>query len=404
MEFRLLGPIEALRDGRSLPLGGAKPRALLALLLLHANEVVSRDRLIEALWADRRAGHAPSTASTSRSRGYARRSSRTSSLVTRGGGYVLEVEPEQIDARRFERLLEDGRRANAAGEPADAARGARGRARRSGAARRSAISPTRSSRARDVERLEELRLAATEERIDAELALGHHDRLIPELEALTAKHPLRERLRGQLMLALYRAGRQAEALRVYADTRKRLVDGARDRARARRLRISSRRSFARIRRSTSRARPRRRRRRRCSSARARSCSPVPPSRCVVGLTQGGTESAQALAEPDSNVFLSAETGELVAQGRLSATRSACAYGAGCALERLVGGRADALDPDDRRGCRDDSASESEPGGLAVGAGLGLGDGQVLADRPASRPAVNEVVDRFQLPTKGVGTI
>src|SRR5215203_1604514 len=101
MEFRLLGPVEAVRDHRPLPLGGAKPRALLAFLVLHANEVVSRDRLIEALWPER----APDEL-----------------LLTRSGGYVLEVEPEAVDASRFERLLEVGRRSNVAGKPQDALR------------------------------------------------------------------------------------------------------------------------------------------------------------------------------------------------------------------------------------------------------------------------------------------
>ena len=222
MEFRLLGPIEAVRDGRSLPLGGPKQRAVLALLLLHANEVVSRDRLIEALWADREPGTAGHSLDVQVSR-LRKAFEPDEPLVTRAGGYALEVEPEQIDAHRFEGLLEDGRRANAAGKPADAL-----------AVLEDALALWRGEALGDlayeefarteVERLGDLRLVAVEERIEAELALGHHDRLVPELEALTAKHPLRERLREQLMLALYRSGRQAEALRVYADARKRLVD------------------------------------------------------------------------------------------------------------------------------------------------------------------------------------
>ena len=125
MEFRLLGPIEAIRDVRSLPLGGAKPRALLALLLLHANEVVSRDRLIEALWPGRPPGSrraqpgCPGLAAPEGVRAGRAPRSREAAATS------LEVEPDAIDAARFERLLDEGRRANAAGEPADAAAVAR---------------------------------------------------------------------------------------------------------------------------------------------------------------------------------------------------------------------------------------------------------------------------------------
>ena len=222
MEFRLLGPVEALRDGSRLALGGAKPRALLALLLLHANEPVSRDRLIEALWGDRPPGTADHSLDVQISR-LRKAFEPDELLLTRPGGYVLEVEPEQVDVHRFERLLEEGRRANADGKPAEALE-----------ALEAALALWRGGALADLEyetfarpeidRLEELRLVATEERIDAELALGRQGPVIPELEALVSKHPLRERLRGQLMLALYRSGRQAEALRVYGDTRKRLVD------------------------------------------------------------------------------------------------------------------------------------------------------------------------------------
>ena len=222
MEFRLLGPVEALRDGRSVALGGAKPRALLALLLLHANEVVSRDRLIDALWPDRAPGTAAHSLDVQVSR-LRKAFEPEALLLTRSGGYVLEVDGEQIDAHRFERLLEKGRKANAAGDPSGAL-GAleaalalwRGRALSD-----LAYEPFAHA---EIERLEELRLFALEERIDAELALVRHDTAVSELEALVAKHPQRERLRVQLMLALYRSGRQEEALRVYVETRKRLVD------------------------------------------------------------------------------------------------------------------------------------------------------------------------------------
>jgi len=222
MEFRLLGALEVRKGERVVAIGGAKQRALLAILLLYANEVVSRDRLIDELWRER----APGTAGPSLDHQVSRLRKALGTdevLLTRGGGYVLETDSEEIDVRRFERLLEEGRRANASGQHADAATLLRDAL---GLWRGSALSDfTYEPFARlEIERLEELRLVASEERFDAELALGHHGPLVSELESLTARHPLRERLRAQLMLALYRSGRQAEALRVYADTRRRLVD------------------------------------------------------------------------------------------------------------------------------------------------------------------------------------
>jgi DNA-binding SARP family transcriptional activator/ABC-type transport system substrate-binding protein/streptogramin lyase len=222
MEFLLLGPLEAVRDGRSVPIGGGKQRALLGLLLLHANEVVSRDRLIDELWSDRAPGTAGHSLDVQISR-LRKALEPDGALETRAGGYVLHVEPDQIDARRFERLLEKGRRANADDKP-EAAR----------VALDSALGLWRGEALADLayvpfartesERLEELRLVATEERIDAGLALGRQDAVVSELQALIAKHPLRERLRAELMLALYRSGRQADALRVFAETRTRLVN------------------------------------------------------------------------------------------------------------------------------------------------------------------------------------
>src|SRR5262245_25643167 len=181
MEFRLLGPLEALRDGNPVPIGGAKQRALLALLLLHANEVVSRDRVIEDLWADAPAGSAGHSLNVQISR-LRKALEPDGLLVTRAGGYVVEVEPEQIDARRFERLLEEGRQANRNGRPAEALASLEDALElwRGGALAEFAYEPF--ARA-EVERLEELRLVAIEEQIDAELTLGRHDTLVPELEA-----------------------------------------------------------------------------------------------------------------------------------------------------------------------------------------------------------------------------
>ena len=223
MEFRLLGPLEVLDGDRAVAIGGGKRRALLALLLLHANEVVSADRLIDELWGER----PPATAAkglqvyVSQLRkelqgGVARNGD---ALVTRSNGYYLRVGAEELDIVRFERALSAGERALAAGDPERAAQ----RLRHGLALWRGpplADFTYEPFAQQEVARLEELRLIALEQRVDADLALGRHAQVVGELEALVRGHPLRERVRGQLMLALYRCGRQAEALAVYRDGRR----------------------------------------------------------------------------------------------------------------------------------------------------------------------------------------
>ena len=222
MEFRILGPLEAREEGRSLGLGGAKQRALLAILLLHANEVVSSDRLIDDLWGE----EPPETAASALRVHIAQlRKALGSSgvLLTRSPGYVLQIEPGQLDVDRFAQLVEEAGRAFADG-----------RWKHASERLREALALWRGSpladfayerfAQTDISRLEELRLAALEKRIEADLALGRHAELVGELEALVAEHPLRERLRAQLMLALYRSGRQAEALAAYQDVRRILVE------------------------------------------------------------------------------------------------------------------------------------------------------------------------------------
>jgi DNA-binding SARP family transcriptional activator len=217
IEFRILGPLEVVRDGRSLEIGAGKRRALLAVLLLHANEVVSTDRLIDDLWGEQ----APSTAPKIL-QGYVSQLRKVLAtgegdgqlLVTRPPGYALRLEDGQLDTQRFASLAARGRAALAADAAGDAA-----------AVLREALALWRGpplvefvydSFAQDeIARLEELWLAALEDRIDADLSLGRHEEVIAELQSLVARHPLRERLRGQLMIALYRSGRQAEALQAY---------------------------------------------------------------------------------------------------------------------------------------------------------------------------------------------
>jgi len=222
LEYRILGPLEARASGRALPLGGTRQRALLALLLTRGNEVVSSNRLIDDIWN----GRPPETAAKAL-QGYVyqlRRILGPEAIVTRPPGYMAQVGHDGLDLYRFERLLEEGGRAL---EAADAPRAA--------ALLRDALALWRGPALADFEfepfaqpeiaRLEELRLAALERRIEADLSVGRHLELVGELEALVAHHPLRERFRGQLMLALYRGGRQAEALAAYRATREALVDG-----------------------------------------------------------------------------------------------------------------------------------------------------------------------------------
>jgi DNA-binding SARP family transcriptional activator len=224
MEFRVLGPL-SVRDGDTeLPLPRGKPRGLLAILLLHANELVSIHRLVDSLWGD-----APPATAThalevyiSSLRHILEQREGEPRLVTGPGGYLVRVETDELDVARFDRLCRRARRALIGGDPASAAR-----------TFREAESLWRGEALADltrepfaaaaIARLEEARLSAVSERIEAEMALGHHAELVGELEALVAAEPLRERPYAQLMLALYRSGRQAEALRAYLGLRAMLV-------------------------------------------------------------------------------------------------------------------------------------------------------------------------------------
>jgi DNA-binding SARP family transcriptional activator/DNA-binding beta-propeller fold protein YncE len=215
MEFRILGPLEVREEGRVLRLGGSKQRTLLASLLLHANDVVSRDRLIDELWGASPPDTAPTALQVHVSQ--LRKALGRDLILTQPPGYLIRVSDGELDLHRFERLV-----ATARGEaPAQAAR-----LLREGLAlwRGAPLAELDDSFARaERARLEEQRLAALEQRVEAELALGRHAELVPELVGLVREQPPRERLRGQLMLALYRCGRQADALEVYRSGR-RLLD------------------------------------------------------------------------------------------------------------------------------------------------------------------------------------
>src|SRR6266508_2144694 len=220
MDFRLLGPLEVWHEGREVPLRGAKQRALLAVLLLHANQVVSSDRLLDELWGDE-----PLEARTAALRVRLSQLRKAlgagggSLIVTRAPGYAIELTPDQLDLQRFERLVQEAGTL----EPEAAAEKLRDALAlwRGPALADFAYEPFAQTA---IGRLGELRLLATEKRIDADLALGRHAELVPELEELIAEHTLQEHLRAQLMLALYRAGRQAEALESYQSARRTLVD------------------------------------------------------------------------------------------------------------------------------------------------------------------------------------
>src|SRR5262245_36393397 len=218
MEFRILGPLEVVEGGRPLTLGGPRQRALLAILLTRANEVVSNDRLIDELWGAR-----PPRTGTNALQYHVSQLRKTlgpgDAIVTRESGYLIRVAPDELDLIRFEQLVEEARRA-----PADQA--ARLLHDALDLWRGPALADLASEPFAQAEilRLEELRLAALELRIETDLALGRHRELVGDLEVLVHEHPLRERPRAQLMLALYRSGRQAEALDVYREGRRLLVD------------------------------------------------------------------------------------------------------------------------------------------------------------------------------------
>lgn len=220
MEFLILGPLEVSDDGRKLALGGPKQRAVLAHLILRANRLVAADLLIDGLWGEEPPESARTTLQTYVYR--LRKVLGDGRLEGRDGGYVLAAAPGEIDAARFEALVKQGK-AQVASDPSAAA-----------ATLSDALSLWRADALADVTeepslrgeaaRLEELRLSATEHRVSAEIAMGGHSTVVPELESLTARYPLRERMWANLMLALYRSGRQAEALSTFERARQVLAD------------------------------------------------------------------------------------------------------------------------------------------------------------------------------------
>ena len=217
MEFRVLGPLEVVDGERAIELGGSKQRSVLAMLVLRAGRVVSTEALVDGLWGDAPPATAAKSLQVYVSR--LRKALGDEVIVTRAPGYMLDAGPDAIDVARVEALVRRAR-----GESSfDAA-----------STLSTALALWRGPALEDladepfaqveVGRLEELRLSALDDRIDADLALGKHAALVPELETVSRSHPYRELLVGQRMLALYRSGRQTEALAVYRDARARLMD------------------------------------------------------------------------------------------------------------------------------------------------------------------------------------
>ena len=220
MNYRILGPLEVDVDGVPVRLVRGKQAAVLAFLLLHANQTVPSGALVEELWDG-----SPPPSATKILQNYVSRLRRQLGdglLVTRGHGYELRVEPGELDVERFTELLEAGRRALASNEPEVATTTLRAALSLWRGPALTEFANERFARS-EIDRLEELRLAALTERIEADLALGRHADLIGELEVLTARYPFQERLCAQRMLALYRSGRQAEALEAYRALRHALV-------------------------------------------------------------------------------------------------------------------------------------------------------------------------------------
>ncbi len=220
LRFGILGPLEVV-DDEPLRLGGPKQRAVLAVLLLHRRNLVATDRLIEELWG----GKAPATAGKTVQVYVSnlRKALGDGVLITRGRGYLLDAGPGQVDADQFEQLAHSGRQALEKGQTElarERLRSALGLWRGPPLADFASEEFAQS----EITRLDEARLVALEDRIEAELALGQHLTLVPEIEAFARTHPLRERLYAQLMLALYRAGRQADALARYQQARRMLID------------------------------------------------------------------------------------------------------------------------------------------------------------------------------------
>jgi DNA-binding SARP family transcriptional activator/ABC-type branched-subunit amino acid transport system substrate-binding protein len=327
MEFRLLGPLEIHDGERTVSIPAPKQRALLAFLLLHRDEAVPLARLTEALWED-----TPPATATKAIQVYIAQLRKTIGdglLVTENGGYAAVMNGHRMDVDRFERLLGEGQRHLESGDPETASRVLGDALGLWYGAPLSDLPHTHAIRDH-VARLEEQRMCALEGRIDADLALGRHLRLVPELQELVARHPLRERLRAQLMLALYGCGRQADALAAYREGRRLLVDelGIEPGVELQELERAILTQDATLGAPAGPPRtPARRRRRRAAAAMVGGGVLAAASALALLLTSGG-----AMAPPpvqgDAVAALDARTGDVVARVAVGRSPTTVAAGAG----------------------------------------------------------------------------
>jgi DNA-binding SARP family transcriptional activator/ABC-type transport system substrate-binding protein len=397
MDFRILGPFEVADGDRTLVVGGGRQRKLLAILLLHANEFVGSERLIDELWGERR----PETAAKAL-QGYIsqlRKALGQDVLLTRPSGYVLRIAPGELDAHAFEQLVQQARDV----EPRVAAEKLR-----------EALALWRGPALADfayddfarteIERLEERRLAALEQRIEADLALGRHADVVGELAALVAREPLREGLRAQLMLALYRSGRQADALESYQEARRAFLED---------LGLEPSEELQHLQRAILAHDPALGPVPRTVWPRARHVFGRPRVLATLGAVllvgaigvaaiatsrQSDSAAARGVA-PDSVALLDTAGGELI--GQVSASRTALLrFGDGFLWSMSADGTLEQIDPDDGRSVRRISVGV-HPGGLAVGEGsVWVTD----ADSPRLLrvDARYDSVDRIPLRAKGGG--
>ena len=403
MRFGILGPIELHIDGSRVPLGGLKQRALLAFLLLHANEVASRDRLIHALWGESPPPSASDALDTYVYRlrkliGYGR-------LARHGGGYLLSVEAGELDAGRFELLVSSAGEAAGAGDSRGAAR-----------MLTDALALWRGPALADVlylpfaddpaRHLEEQRLGALESRIEAKLDCGGGAALVPELEHLVADHPLRERLVAALMLALYRAGRQADALAVFQAARGRLVEelGLEPGPEMRRLqqRILQHDPALAVPDLAVRSRRQAARTTRLAAVAALFLGVV----LAAGLlaSSGTAHSAQAkLVDVNGLVAVDTAAGRVVTATPLSETPGAVGSGAGSVWTAEPSGAVTRVDPSSGA-VVDQILVDGDPGSVAVGAGAIWAASTVGATVTRIDPATEGVTQTISLPGPGLGAI
>jgi YVTN family beta-propeller protein len=403
MRFGILGPIELHIDGSQVPLGGLKQRALLAFLLLHANEAASRDRLIDALW-----GESPPPSASDALDTYVYRLRKLighGRLTRHGGGYLLSVEAGELDADRFELLVSSAGEAAAAGDPRRAARILtdalalwRGPALADVAYQPFAGDPAR--------HLEEQRLGALESRIEAKLDCGGGAALVPELEQLVADHPLRERLVAALMLALYRAGRQADALAAFQAARGRLVEelGLEPQPHVRQLQQQILQHDPALAAPGLTVHPRR------PAARATRLAAVAALLFGVVLaagflvSSGAAHPAQAmLAGANGLVAVDAASGRLVTATPLTGTPEAVGSGAGSVWTAETSGAVTRIDPSSGA-VVDQILVDDDPGSVVAGGGAIWAASTVGATVTRIDPVTEGVTQTISLPGSGLGAI